>query len=434
MSFNPSSRRISIPRGGRIDSQKLLTLFDQVVDDFVSVAEDSADLHSSVLNQALASQAEDRELRQRIAQLESDIESLRVRDAEDSLDLVYNVSMFDSTRHDFLSTSLAANRPAINTLYGEATVPINAADSRLFQQAVNTGSVIPIEDLSVTVTGTFDAGDGNGVTNHETGGTVYDDSSLNAFNGNNTSRWIRKVSYPLYSDVTEVMCEVTVDVPAGSGAESNVVYVHPAPAGDVDILGVYVASDLSGSFTLVPGFAEKNGAGPTRYIFPVRYVQRVKVRFRQRNWIEEDGKKVFRYGAQEIGLQLLEWDKTYSSSDPLNENHTLVLKQDAPDGYGFNRLKSVTTDPLFTLEDSGKRHVHIKACEDAAGTTVIWDSDVDALPQSGAGFTPSSTIETIYFMVTLNYVATTGGSTSPFPVGTTPIFKSLTFQATVETV
>jgi hypothetical protein len=430
--FKPTVRRISIRRGGRIDSEKLSTFFDQVVDDMLVTAENTTDLSLQITDQAKASHDSDRDLRQRIEQLRQEIEAMRTRDAEDNLNLVYHISMHDSTKFQFLSNSTYATRVAVDTLLGEATVPINAAEPRFFQMSINTGDVIPIEDLSITVTGTFDAGDEQGLINHESGGTVKAGSPARAFNGNNISRWIREVSYDLYSDVTEVMCELTVDLPAGSGGESNVVYIVPAPAGDVDITGVYISPDLGNSFTLVPNFTAVYGSGPKRWIFPVKQVQRLKIRLRQKNWIEEDGKKVFRYGAQEIGLQLLEWDKVYSSSNPINQNHTVVLKQDAPDGYGFNKLSSLSTFPMYTLEDVGARHIHIKASTDEDGTDIIWDSDLDARPQDTSGFDPSEPIETIYFIVTLNYVQTSGGSSSPFFVGTTPVFTGLSFQANVE--
>lgn len=430
--FKPSVRRISIRRGGRIESDKLSGFTDQVVDDLVRLAENTTDMSNSITEQAQSAQDADRDLRQRVTQLALEIEAMRMANAEDNLNLVYHISMHDSDKFQFLSNSTYATRVNVDTFFGEATVPINAAEHRFFQQAVSTGDVIAIEDLSVTVTGTFDANDDAGLINHESGGTVSEGTPTRAFNGNNVTRWIRTVSYDLYSDVTEVMCELTVDIPEGSGGESNCVYIVPAPAGDVDILGVYSSPDLGNSFSLLPGFVAIDGAGPKRWIFPVQHVQRLKIRLRQKNWIEQDGKKVFKYGAQEIGLQLLEWDKSYASSNPLNENHTVVLKQKAPEGYAFNKLSSLSTTPMYNLEDVGARHIHIKAATDEDGSDVIWDSDTDALPQNTTGFDPSTPIETIYFIVTLNYVGTSGGSSSPFQVSTSPVFKGLTFQATVE--
>jgi len=432
--FKPSVRRMVVRRGGRIDSDKHSVFFDQVVDDIITLGENTTDLQNQILDQAADSKDQSRDLRQRTAQLQAELDAIRVAAAEANTNLVHYISMHDATKFQFLDDSSHATRVSVDTYFGEGTVPINAAESRLFQQTINTGTIIPIEDLGITVTGTFDADDGQGIVNHESEATITTGEPLRAFNGNNVSRWVRKATYPLYNDTTETMCEVTIDVPAGSGGESNVLYVVPAPLGDVDILGVYTSPDLSNSFSLVPGFSVVNGAGPRRWIFPVRTVQRIKIRFRQRNWVEEDGMKVFKYGAQEIGLQLLEWDKTYSSSNPLDQNHTVVLKQDAPDGYGFNSLKSLTTTPDHALEDAGLRHMHVKVTTDADGTDVIWDSDLDALPQDTSGFAPSSAATTLYFLVTLNYVATSGGATGPFLVGTTPVFNGLGFQATVEAV
>lgn len=430
--FYPSVRRISVRRGGRIDSDKLSTFFDQVVNDVTSLGEKTTDLSNQIVDQAVASKDSDRDLRQRVSQLAAEIHAMRIANAEDNLNIVYHISMYDSDHFQFLDDSTYATRVAVDTTFGEATVPINAAEHRFFQLSLNTGDPIPVEDLNVQVTGTFDAGDG--LVNHEAGGTVDPGDPRKAFNGNNVTRWIRSVSYDRYSDVTEVQCELTVDLPDGSGGESNVLYILPYPAGDVDILGVYVSPDLLDSFSLVPGFEEKLGSGAKRWIFPVRQVQRVKVRLRQKNWVEEDGKKVFRYGAQEIGLQLLEWDKTYDSSNTASQNHTVVLFQDAPSGYGFNRITSLTSHPDYTLEDVGSRHIHVRVATDENGDNVIWDSDLDARPQDTTGFVPDSPVTRLYFLVTLNYVQTSGGASSPFLVSTSPVFTGLTFQAKVESI
>ena len=44
-------------------------------------------------------------------------------------------------------------------------------------------------------------------------GVVTPGTPLNAFNGNNTSIWVRKVSFPLHHDVTSVSMDVYIDVP-----------------------------------------------------------------------------------------------------------------------------------------------------------------------------------------------------------------------------
>ena len=430
--FRPTVQRIAIPRGGRIDSAKLDTFFGQTADDIVSMAQFVTEQASKVEAQATASADADRDLRGRMEQLEAEIRALRASDAVANRALVHALTLFDSRNFQFLDDADIARRCAVDTSFGQATLPFDGIEPRLYQESVGSGAVIPIEDLAVTVTGTFDAGDGNGVFNHERGGDVDAGEPLNAFNGNNNSRWVREVSFPLYSDVDSVMCEITVDVPEGSGGLSNIVGLRPDPAGDVDIMGVYTAPDLGDSFTLLTGFEEVEGAGPKRWIFPTKAVQRVKVRLRQRNWIEKDGKKVFRLGLQELSLSLAEFDKTYSGGNPLSDNDSVVLKKKAPDGWVFNTLTSLLTDPDYLLETAGQRHVHIKVATDPDGSTIVWDSDSDAPPQDGAGVSLGSTFDTLYFIVTMNWVATSGGISSPFPVGTTPYFHGITFEAMVE--
>lgn len=432
-SFNPITKKIVVARGARIDSSKLSVFFDQVTEDLIGLG--SLVTETSTKQEALATiqKLSDNDLRQRVLQLAGELEELRRSSADQGDRVVYRMTLYDSSNLSFVSGSSFSNRLLVNTTFGEATVPINAVQPRFFQESVNTSSLIPIEDLNVVVTGTFDANDDQGVTNHESGGTVDAGEPLLAFNGNNNTRWIRKVTFPLYDDTTEVMCELTVDLPAGSGGESNAISIITSPIGDVDVLGVYTSPDLSNSFTILNGFTAEDAVGTRRWIFPVKQVQRVKIRLRQRNWVEEDGRKVFYYGAEEIGMQLMEWDKTYSVTNTVAQNHSLVLSEDAPDGYVFTRLLNLTSDPMYTLEDLSTRHIHIKVCSDADGDSVLWDSDSDALPQNlEGGFSLGGEFASLYFVVTMNYVATSGGSTSPFPVGTSPVLRSISFHATVQ--
>jgi len=427
--FHPQTTRFPVPKGGRIRSDELGRFVESVTHDLTELSGLFTATVGRLEAVALATKLEAEDLRQRFRQLKVENDALRRVQSENGESQVYALSVYDSSLVRFLDGSAEANRAHVDTTFGLATVPLNGAEHRFMVENIRTGNLSPIPNLVIDVTGTFDAGDGEGVVNHEAGATLTEGVPEYAFNGNNTKRWIRKLEYDLYDDQTDVMTELTVTLPEQASALANLVYVAPFPEGDLDIVGIYSSPDLSSSFTLIPGFAEVLGAGPTKFLFPAQAVQRLKIRFRQRNWVEENGKKVFYVGAQEIGLQLLDWDKSYTPGDEVSENHSFVLVATAPEGFEFSKVATLFTDPMFDLETLGSRHLHVKIDTVGDGSDVIWDSDVDSLPQdmaSGLSLTP---VSKLYFIVTMNFVSSSGGPTSPFPVGTSPYLKSILFEA-----
>jgi len=418
------SQRISIPERGKISSATLNEFFANLVYDMAQIAEKINARETS--EKSLA-----RNIRDELISVRGEIEELmqgnehRIRtlaEANEYLDAI--LSMYDLSQLTFLTGATAAVRASISPLYGQATVPINGVQQKFITLDFRTSEVVTPTDLNVSVTGTFDKLDGNGSLDYEHSGTITAGDTSLAFNGVNTDKWVRQVSFGLESDVDDVECVLIVRVPSQTNPESNTLILHPHPWGEVDIVDVAIAADLSSTFTTLPGFAVQNGAKYMRFFFPTQTVAQVKIHFRQRNWRPINGRRVFRYGLEELGLQLIDWDKTWDGAESEVNNHSMVHAVTAPTGHQFNTLDGFWSTPNFNLEDSGLRHMHFKVAADAEGDTILWNSDTEALPQDSA-VTITGDLTTIYVITTLNFVATSGGDDSPFQVGTTPYLNKI---------
>ena len=315
--------------------------------------------------------------------------------------------------------------PMLSAEFGEVTLPANSTENKFYFTSLVSNKIVPPNTLIVNVKGEFDKKEGDGLVNYERGGKVFSGNPENAFNGVNDSYWIRRVEFPLDSRVDQVECELTVVVPDGSRSQANTLELYPFPNGSVDVVELATASDLGDNYTRLSTFTPVNNLALRRYHFGTTAVEQVKVRLRQRNWIEEDGKKVFYYGLQELGLKLVDYDRTYTEGAAFGANNAFTLRIDAPSGFSFNRVFRVDPRPNFFLEDMSKRHVHVKLSTSSdPASPGLWDSDLDTPPQNQSDpLNASSAV--IYAFVELNFVSSSGGTLSPFDVGTTPYINGL---------
>lgn len=433
MAIQIRTQRISIPERGRITSADLNEFFANIVYDLAQIAEKINARETSEKKMA-------KEVRDELISIRGEIELLKR--GEDLRRLVASeaaayqdrlISMYDLSILQYLAASSASVRASVSPLYGQATVPMNGIQQKFFYLDFRTTEVVPSSSLIVSVTGTFDKADGNGSQDYEHGGTIDEGDTTLAFNGSNTDKWVRQVSFDLDSDVDDVEMQMTVRVPSQTNPQANTLILHPHPWGDVDITNIAIASDLSSTFTTLSGFAEVKGARYLRYFFPAQTVAQIRVRFRQRNHRPVNGRKVFRYGLEELGLQLVDWDKTWDASAAVADNHAMVHVVEAPTGHKFTSLDGFWTTPDFNLEDAGLRHMHFKVAVDANGDTVIWDSDVNALPQD-TQILVTGERTTLYIISTLNWIASSGGSDSPFQVGTTPYLNTIGLRYKTEEI
>ena len=315
--------------------------------------------------------------------------------------------------------------PMLSSEFGEVCLPANSTENKFYFTSLMSNKIVPPTSLIVTVKGEFDKRDGEGLVNYERGGTVIPGNPENAFNGVNTSYWIRKVEFPLDSRVDEVECELTAVIPEGSSSEVNTVELFPFPNGSVDVVELAYASDLGNNFIRVPNFTPENNAVSKKIHLAATAMDQIKIRLRQKNWVEENGKKVFYYGLQELNLKLVDYDKTYSRNASFGSNNSFILRVDAPEGKTFNQLYRIEPSPNFLSEDMSNRHVHVKLgiSPDITNGT-IWDSDTEYTPQqTSQPITVGSS--TLYAFIELSYVSSSGGTLSPYTVGCTPFLKGI---------
>lgn len=317
--------------------------------------------------------------------------------------------------------------------YGEVTLPPNSIENKFYVTSLTSNKLVS-PPLNINVVGSFDKGEGEGFINYERGGVVTPGVPEYGFNGINDLYWVRKVEFPIDSRVDQVECEITVTVPEGSSTNANLIDLVPFPNGSVDITELATASDLGNNFIRVSSFVPTDNLVARRYHFPATIVDQIKIRFRQRNWVEENGKKVFYYGLQECGLKLVDYDKQFTPGASFGTNNSFIISIPAPEGTSFNKIYSINPSPNFLLEDFSKRHVHIRLCGSLDfSNNVLWDSDTTYPPQQLT--TPiTANTETLYAFVQMNFVNSSGGSLSPFPVGTTPFLQGIGLTYTLNNV
>jgi hypothetical protein len=424
-----TSEREVIPYRGFIESDKIDRFIESVIDDLIRLSS-GLNGHAAAIRQFThLLQLENREVKSRAVAVEKQLEMDRRVRARRGERLGRWHDFHDASNVFWLDEAEAAKRAAVSTSYGQVTVPMNAVESRTYSLRLLSGGVVTPSSVKVTTSGLFDKLEGDGTVDYEYDGTVEETDPRNAVNGNNDNYWRRRVVFDLDSDVSEVEVEITVQIPDSANLYANVVYLHPYPVGGVDVTGVWVSPDLSDSFTPIDGFDELHGARKSRWFLSSQKVSKIKVRLRQRNWFEENGKKVFEYGLQELGVQLVEWDKTYAEGGELSDNHTVVVQMDADPGFVFSKLYGFYTDPNFLLEPAGQRHLHFVVATDEEGANEIWNSDSSAPPQSLAAPIDMGSVQTIYVLVTLNWAEEVAVG-SPFAAGTTPFLYGFGIDCT----
>lgn len=413
-----TTERVVIPYMGFIESDKLDQFVETVTDDLVKVSS-TLNGHATAIKHAIhLLQLETMEAKSKVAAIEEQMKMDRTVRARRGERLARWYDFHDASSVFWLDGSEASKRASVNTQYGQVTVPSNAVESRTYSLRLLSGGVVTPSSVKVTTSGVFDKLEGEGVTDYEYSNTVEETDPKNAVNGNNDQYWRRRVICDLESDVSEVEVEITIQIPDSANLYANTVYIHPFPVGGVDVVGVWVSPDLSDSFTPIDGFEEVRGARKLRWFIPQQKIAKLKVRLRQRNWFEENGRKVFEYGAQEIGVQLVDWDKAYNeSASSLSDNHSIVTRIDADPGFLFYKLYGFDTKPNFLLEPAGERHLHFVLARDPAGVDRIWESDASAAPQSLTAPLDMGAVSTVYLITTVQWAEEVSAG-SPFAAGT----------------
>lgn len=336
------------------------------------------------------------------------------------------IDFHDTSNFLFPATLDAAQAAPFKGQFGEVFLPAVSIENKFYNFSLRTTEVVVPDDLVIDVAGTFDKTNGLGLQDYENGGKVSAGDPVKAFNGINESSWIRKVTFPLESNVDQVEVQLTAIVPAGVSSKANLIEIVPHPEGSVDITDISTSPDLTASFTSIEGFTSTNNVTAKRYHFPPRNVDQVRIRLRSRNWREINGKKVFIYGLQELGLKLVDYEKGTNATDNFGDKPTAVVQLDAPTNHTFLSLYRIDPTPNFLLEDNSVRHVRLRISTGPDFSNVIWDSDIHAPPQLGVSTGVAlGSVSTLYAIFTFKFVNESGGLSSPYFVGTTSYMRGL---------
>lgn len=445
--FIPTIRKVSLPERGPTSSRILNDFIDQAVTD-IHTASNEISLNSKRVNETMKIVLDEvRYLNRKIRQIEGEKEAERLSAAKNGIRVTYHQSASKTDNVSFLSSNIAL-RPVINGMYGIVHLPVNSVESKFFSTAIWDGDILVPTSLSVRVNSTFIPEGQTSLVNFDKGASkVIEGYPNNAFNGNNRSYWMREVHFPASSDVTEVQAELIVTIPSQNNSQSNVLNINPYPVGSVDVIDISVSSDLTSSFTRLnhpdaPTLQRPmNGAGFKKFIFPPTDIDQVRVRLRCRNFVEEDNKKIFRFGLQELGLFLVDYEKSTSSlefSDWVSkadaENISCVYKIDAPKGHAFRALHRFDSSPDILLENDISRHIVFRVYDGnpITGTaTEIWNSNLtypQNQPDSIGGVLVNGTTPTFYVVATMRYISGSTGSSGPFKSNTSPYLNSFSME------
>lgn len=446
--YTPITKRVSFPLRGPTSSRKLNDFTDQVTTDLVALAKELGIVENDTSENFKTMLDEMRYLSRRVSQMEGDREHQRSVDSRNGLRTTFHQSMYDVKGLSFFANDNSL-RPVVTPAFGVAHLPVNAVESKFFSNSIYNGDIITPGSLSVEVVGTFTPEGESTAVNYEAGAMkVVEGDAKNAFNGNNRSYWVREVHFDDSSDVTEVQCELIVTLPSQNNTMSNVLTLHPYPQGSVDVMGIHTSPDLTQSWTALQHVdapsvsAPMNNARDTKFLFPPQDIDQVRVRLRSRNFVEEDGKKIFRLGLQELGLFLVDFEKSSASLEFSNwssqgdaQNISMVHKIVAPSGMAFRALHDFRSTPDITLESDGNRHVIFRIYDGDPVTgagTELWNSN-QTFPQDqpdgvGAQITFGGSVTTMYVVTSMRFVETSGGVSSPFPANTSPYVDSFSLE------
>ena len=280
---------------------------------------------------------------------------------------------------DSLSPS---DRCYVDTAFGIATLPISNSFSKVYTININTGEIYQSPDLNVSVTPT-----------DENGSIKLDETSpLRAFNGNNQSFWERKVRFSRDYAKGEVTCKMDVLLPSLSNPNVNSVYIYPYPEGTVDITEI-TYNTLTAQDLVLPSFPAEGEENATRkkYLFEDIQPVGLTLKFKQDNHALEDDYKTFVYGAQEIGIEKVE----YKNTGKVGVKFILPSWESG----AFDRITSLVTYPMY---DNIKYKVYLyPTLGDFDAGTSLWASTSNPIIPTSTLDVSAYATDTIYLMIEL---------------------------------
>lgn len=403
MSVGSRTKRRPLPKRGPIPSNDINAFMGEASGDLTTIAAEVNALEAEIDRVHLVRYMESLATRCQVDKLYNDrkIRNLFAAAAGESISTVVDFRGLLGPDFEIDYTGLDESRRArVEPLYGQVLLPYNHATNRIYGVDVDSGETVLPSTLEIEVTG------------YDQGGTVVSGTKKYAVNGNDQSYWIRKVRFPVESDVDYVEATFQVNLPTTQTSYVNMISIHPFPVGLVDITELKYSSTTADPAITVTGFSAINCASYQRYHFADVVMTKVLVTLRQRNFIEEKGFKVFYLGMQELLLQLVEFDKTANTgAGPLGPTagNGVVIRVDAPTGYIFNQLTRFQSSPTYAIPASDNK-IFWRIYAEAGLSTELWSSWTDAAPQDTPVSLAPSSLSSIYLLLTMEWDGTNSKS------------------------
>lgn len=434
------STLISIPQGGPQSSEVLQRFADNTVVDIQTLTRAVNAQEGELQSSSVTLSTEVEHIRSSIRGIESNQANL----LKAAKEYIQTLDFYTKKDVSYAANTSETNKLVVDHKYGSVYLPA-IGYTPVFHTEDNSGNIQEIANLQFGVTPTEPIMAGFPQTIETT-------TPDKAVNGQNSSAWVRTVSYPLEAPITEVTA--TFEVSLGNTNETkrfNTVRINPYPVERVDILGIWYKSTASSSWTLLEQFPQTvvdgiptpvaiNNADHVQYIGQIRNVFAAKIQIRQRNWIELNNKKTFIYGLQELDFKFVEFstqNSSYSLSD-LSANNHAIIKVTAPAGNVFKTLLGLEASPLVNLEGTATNDNHIllyvSKSPSIANSEVLWKSNSYALPQDlPVDLTVLTDPSVYYLIIMMKYVDRISSSLSPFDPKTSPVLEGITIRHQLQT-
>jgi len=228
------------------------------------------------------------------------------------------------------SNLLDEDKCSVINEFGVATLPVNNSFSKVYTVSLADGNVFVAPDLKIDVTPIDETG------NVKIEGT----SESQAFDGQDSTVWERKVRFNRDSTKADIRCLLTVTLPSMSNPYVNKVHIKPYPEGLVDIQNITYDTLVSQDIVL-PYFPSDGENNVRSIMYSTNNIQPTKMKFyfRQRSSAIEDDYKTFVYGAKEIGIEKVE----YKSSGKVG----IRFKLPSYETGLLYKITSLRTDPNY---------------------------------------------------------------------------------------
>lgn len=424
--ITPQSTLTSFPTNGALKSEDLQGFADNAVTDIQTIAKAVNVTSNEILEVGVTVDSEVEHLRTAIKSLENNQTSI----LKASTEYTSVVDFFSKKNVLYATGTPESNKLIVDHKYGQVYLPA-IGYTPVFYTEDSAGNMKEISNLQFSVTPVSEPVVSGYIQSIDT------TEARNAVNGQNHSKWVRTISYPLEAPVTEVVCTYEVTLGSATTKKFNSVKVNPFPAERVDILGIWYKTSSTSAWILLEEYpvepngdpSELNNQDYLQYMGQQRNIFAAKIKIRQRNWVEQDNKRTFIYGLQELDFKYVEFSKqnsTFNMSD-LSQNNHVIVKITAPEGMSLQELTNIESDPMLNLEGLNINDNHMlvvlsKSPDFNTPADKLWSSSNDPMPQDAS---QALGVTEYYMIVLMKYVSAISSASSPFSPQTTPVLSNV---------